>query len=81
MSNPKGSEWNRWDLHLHTKASYDYHYKATDADDLLCSTLRENGIKAVAITDHFKIDVNQIEILRSKAPDIVFFPGVELRTE
>jgi len=48
MSNPKGSEWNRWDLHLHTKASYDYHYKATDADDLLCSTLRENGIKAVA---------------------------------
>lgn len=81
MSNPKGSEWNRWDLHLHTKASYDYHYKATDADDLLCNTLRENGIKAVAITDHFKIDVNQIEILRFKAPDIVFFPGVELRTD
>lgn len=77
----KGSEWNRWDLHVHTASSYDYKYKGPDADDLLCETLIRNEIKAVAITDHFLIDKDRIESLRTKAPDIVFFPGVELRTD
>lgn len=81
MIQSRGSEWNRWDLHLHTKSSYDYQYKAEDADDLLCDTLKRNNIKAVAITDHFKIDAKRISTLRAKAPDIVFFPGVELRTD
>ena len=77
----RGSEWHKWDLHLHTASSYDYKYKASDADDLLCQTLKQNGVKAVAITDHFTIDKDRIESLRSKAPEIVFFPGVELRTD
>lgn len=81
MLNCCGSEWNRWDLHIHTASSYDYKYKGNDADDLLCEALKQNDIKAVAITDHFKIDKNRIECLRAKAPDIVFFPGVELRTD
>lgn len=79
--NYRGSEWNRWDLHVHTASSYDYKYKAPDADDLLCQILEQNNVKAVAITDHFKIDKVRIESLRSKAPGIVFFPGVELRTD
>lgn len=77
----KGAEWRRWDLHLHTKSSYDYGYKGDDADDLLIRSLRNNDIKAVAITDHFVIDANRISILRNLAPEIVFFPGVELRTD
>lgn len=81
MSNIRGSEWNRWDLHVHTASSYEYKYKGADADDLLCAALTANGIKAVAITDHFTIDKQRIESLRAKAPDIVFFPGVELRTD
>lgn len=81
MLNYRGSEWNRWDLHVHTASSYDYKYKGKDADDMLCQILRENDIKAVAITDHFKIDKARIENLRSKASEIVFFPGVELRTD
>lgn len=81
MLNYRGSEWNRWDLHVHTASSFDYEYKGADADELLCKTLENNNIKAVAITDHFKIDKTRIESLRSKAPGIVFFPGVELRTD
>ena len=77
----RGSEWNRWDLHVHTASSYDYKYRGNDADDLLCKALLENEIRAVAITDHFKIDKDRIRNLRSKAKDIVFFPGVELRTD
>lgn len=81
MGNTRGSEWHRWDLHLHTASSYDAPYKGEDANELLCKTLHDNDIKAVAITDHFKIDKNRIEALRTIAPDIVFFPGVELRTD
>ena len=77
----RGSEWRRWDLHLHTASSYDYGYKGDDADQLLCDALHSNEIVAVAITDHFLVDANRIKHLRSIAPDIVFFPGVELRTD
>lgn len=69
----RGSEWRKWDLHLHTKSSYDYKYKGEDADELLCKELKENDISAVAITDHFIIDKERIENLRRLAPDIVFF--------
>lgn len=81
MQTSRGSEWRRWDLHVHTASSYDSKYKADDADDLLCQTLRQNEIAAVAITDHFKIDKERIKNLRSKTSEIVFFPGVELRTD
>lgn len=81
MNKAIGSEWNIWDLHLHTASSHDYKYKGPDADDILCEQLIKNNVKAVAITDHWKIDKERIENLRQKAPDIVFFPGVELRTD
>lgn len=81
MTSIRGSEWRRWDLHLHTSSSYDYDYKGEDADQLLCDVLRSNEVAAVAITDHFFIDADRIKHLRALAPDIVFFPGVELRTD
>lgn len=81
MEKYRGSEWNKWDLHLHTASSYDYKYKGDNADDLLIQALKDNSIKAVAITDHFVIDVERISKLKQLAKDIVFFPGVELRTD
>lgn len=77
----RGSEWRRWDLHVHTASSYDYKYKGYDANEKLVSALKDNKIAAVAITDHFIIDKERIENLRTLAPDITFFPGVELRTD
>lgn len=77
----RGSQWRKWDLHLHTASSYDYKYKAPDADEILVSKLRENKIEGVAITDHFLIDKERICNLRKLAPEITFFPGVELRTD
>lgn len=77
----RGSEWRKWDLHVHTASSYDYNYKGADADQKLIDSLVGNNISAVAITDHFIIDQKRIEALRELAPNIVFFPGVELRTD
>lgn len=78
---PRGSEWRKWDLHVHTTCSYDYHYKADDADELLVDALRKHDVSVVCITDHFVINQTKIEKLRSLASDIIFFPGVELRTD
>jgi len=78
---PRGSEWAKWDLHVHTASSYDAEYKGPDSDKLLCEALIENNITAVAITDHFIIDSERIVNLRKLAPSITFFPGVELRTD
>lgn len=77
----RGSEWRRWDLHVHTASSYDYKYKDSDSDEKLIEGLRKEKISAVAITDHFVIDKKRIENLKRLAPEIVFFPGVELRTD
>lgn len=78
---PRGSEWRKWDLHLHTTCSYDYQYNGDDADELLVESLKNKNVSVVCITDHFVINQAKIEKLRSLAPEIVFFPGVELRTD
>ena len=70
----RGSEWRRWDLHLHTASSYDYEYNAADSDEILAQRLQDNNIDAVAITDHFVIDKDRITNLRRLSPNIVFFP-------
>lgn len=77
----RGSEWRRWDLHIHTASSYDYKYKKDDSDIQLCVKLEENNIVACAITDHFLIDEERILNLQKLAPEITFFPAVELRTD
>ena len=78
---PKGSEWQKWDLHVHTASSYDYAYKGGDADKLLVEEWKKHELVAVAITDHFVIDEARIKALKALAPDITIFPGVELRTD
>lgn len=77
----RGSEWRKWDLHVHTASSYDSKYKSEDSDEILVQAWKENEIAAVAITDHFLIDKERIENLRKIAPEITIFPGVELRTD
>jgi energy-coupling factor transporter ATP-binding protein EcfA2 len=78
---PRGSEWRRWDLHLHTASSYDYKYNHDDCDNLLCEKIIENNISLVVITDHFIIDETRINNLKQLAPNITFLPGEELRTD
>ena len=82
---PRGSEWRKWDLHLHTASSFDYKYNSGDADKKLIDTLISNNISVIAITDHFVIDKKRITDLKELASamsyDLVVFPGVELRTD
>ncbi len=80
MEYKRGSEWRKWDLHIHTASSY-IAYKGNDANQLLVEAWRKHEFSAVAITDHFIIDKRRIKELKDLAPEITIFPGVELRTD
>lgn len=83
----RGSEWRRWDLHLHTpftKLSNNY---IGDTDDEIwdayISALEESPVKAFGITDYFSCDnyFKLVERYQIKFPSSrkVFFPNIELR--
>lgn len=89
MSFNRGSEWNKWDLHIHTPKSIEQHYggDTSDAwenfiDDI--ENLPEN-IKVLGINDYIFLDGYK-EILKYKSqgrmPNInLFLPVIELRVD
>lgn len=56
----KGSEWRKWDLHVHTKGTNkNDQYSCSCFDDFckeMFSKAIENNISAIGITDYFSID-------------------------
>lgn len=78
----KGSEWRRWDLHFHTPSSFDYHNKSITNEEII-TTLKNNNISVVAITDHHFIDVNRIKELQRLGHEysITVLPGIECCSE
>lgn len=80
----RGSEWRKWDLHLHTPASFDYKNKNITAKEI-AEKLKEKDISVVAITDHHIIDEKWISDIRNESDKInhkiTIFPGMEIRTE
>ncbi len=59
--NPRGSEWSKWDLHIHTPASIIQHYGDKNQDETWDTYIRalENlpsEIKAIGINDYFFLD-------------------------
>ncbi|MFT4849275.1 MAG: ABC-type lipoprotein export system ATPase subunit [Sediminicola sp.] len=94
INNPqKGSQWQRWDLHLHTPfTKLANAYKGKDEFgtwdeekiwDEYIKILHESPVQAFGITDYFSCDnyFKLIEKYNNKYPDSakVFFPNIELR--
>lgn len=87
-NSPRGSEWRKWDLHLHaprTKQSDQFRAPAgTDIWDEYCRRLHESDVQAFGITDYFSADCyfNAVAEYRKRYHECpkIFFPNVELRT-
>jgi len=78
---PRGSEWRKWDLHVHTPSSYDYENKSMTNQDII-NILTSNNISVVAIADHHVMDVHRINALKKLAKsEITILPGIELRSD
>ena len=77
----RGSLWHRWDLHFHTRSSFDYDDKSV-TDQKIASHLVNEGVRVVAITDHHTIDVARIQNLQKLGGDrLTVLPGIELRDD
>ncbi|MBS1715562.1 MAG: hypothetical protein JST30_14635 [Armatimonadetes bacterium] len=78
---PRGSLWRRWDLHLHSPASFDYGDKTVSPDDM-ADGLAHHGVRLVAVTDHHVIDTTFISAMQKAGEGrLTVLPGIELRSE
>ena len=78
-----GSRWWRVDLHAHSPKSYDFKGKLEENAEAMRRWLeaaRDNGIQAIAVTDHNTAEaIGPIQDAASKMDATpVVFPGVEL---
>ena len=81
---PRGSEWRKWDLHLHTpKSGGDYKNGSVTAGNIV-GELEKHKIACAAITDHHVMNAVFIEDLRAESyklqSPVVIFPAMEFRT-
>ena len=81
----RGSEWRRWDLHLHapgTKLS-DRYGSENNVLDKYIDFLEKSPVHAFGITDYFSVDsyFNLIEKYKENYPNTqkIFFPNIEFR--
>ena len=87
MNHPRGSEWRKWDLHVHTPGtkSSDNYTRVGGSDDWerFCRIVHASDVFAFGITDYFTLD-SFFEFKKrysSYYPNDskVFFPNLELR--
>ena len=73
----KGSEWHKWDLHVHTPESFDYKNKGISFENL-ATVINSLDIDGIAITDHWTVEgYFKLKDLISSGKFIL--PGIELR--
>lgn len=79
-----GSEWHKWDLHIHTPYSWlNNNYEGT-TDEQFVQKISDSKLSAVGITNYFRFHENEISSegsLRKKleGKGIVVFPNLEFR--
>ncbi|MGL5123667.1 MAG: TrlF family AAA-like ATPase [Fusobacteriaceae bacterium] len=76
MTYSKGSEWKKWDLHIHSNVS-----DGKGTPEEILQKAQEKGISVIALTDHHTADnIDKIKKL-SKQYSITVLSGIEFRTE
>lgn len=85
LNSKKGSEWRRWDLHIHTPETKLSNCYQCDGDiwDEYIDFIENSSVRVFGITDYFSADgyFKLTEKYHEKYPDSekVFFPNIEFR--
>jgi hypothetical protein len=77
MINSKGLRFEKFDLHVHTPASYDFNDKTVTPIQIVEEAISK-GLKAIAITDHNTGEWVDKIIEAAEGKDLTIFPGVEI---
>lgn len=92
---PKGSEWRKWDLHVHTPASFHWNggclLRDMDVEEKnetfseLLTTIEESDVEVFCFTDYWTFD-GYLQFLDYLEQNELYcsktiFPGIELRIE
>ncbi len=77
----RGSEWRRWDLHIHTPYSFEHSY--TSWDSYLDTLEKIQNVSVIGITDYFSIEgykklLQERKDGRIQNSDLIL-PNIELR--
>jgi ABC-type dipeptide/oligopeptide/nickel transport system ATPase component len=83
---PKGSEWRKWDLHIHTPCTkLNNGYGSDDVWNKFCDEIEKSDVSVFGITDYFSVDnyFLFIEKFKKRYPksEKVFFPNIEFRID
>lgn len=83
---PRGSEWRKWDLHLHAPGTKlnDQFPAGEGGWNEYCRRLHDSDVEVFGITDYFSANCYfaAVKEYQKRYPDSrkVFFPNIELRT-
>lgn len=63
----KGSEWNKWDLHIHSPMTWLANVYADNCDiETYVRKLGEQQLSLIGLTNYFYFQENELEIIRSE---------------
>lgn len=76
---PRGSEWRKWDLHIHSNAS-----DGSSSPKEIIEEAKRKGLSVIALTDHHTVDnIDEIKRIADlpENVDINVVSGIEFRSE
>jgi hypothetical protein len=78
---PRGSEWRRWDLHVHTPGTYLNNQYTNNDWDLFIQRLNTSDVSVVGITDYLLIENYQklCEYKSKIRKNLYILPNIEFR--
>lgn len=82
----KGSEWNKWDLHIHSPVTWQANGYASQCDIArYVQLLGEKQLSLIAVTNYFYFRQNELEMIREEIArqnlNITVLGNVEFRLD
>ena len=75
-----GSNWNKWDMHLHSPYSH-LANKYNCTIQQFCQSIRANDLKVIGLTNYFIIEEHEYnEIVAELKNEVFVIPNIEFRT-
>lgn len=80
-----GSQWNKWDLHIHSPLTWLANNYVPDDIENYVRTLGEHQLSLIAVTNYFYFRQNELEIIREEVArqglEITVLANVEFRLD